>query len=211
MVSHLGTFFLVSAVVIVTPGPDTALTIRNTLFGGRRGGVFTAIGVSTGQATWAIGAAAGVTAILQTAHVVSDVVRLAGAAYLIFLGAQALRATWKADRETIQVPAGRLSSRLAGPVALRQGLVSNLTNPKMAIFFTSLLPQFAAPGARAFVALLSLGFAFSVMTLAWLTSYAVVVAKIGDFLRGPAVRRVLEALTGMALIGLGLQIAWELG
>jgi threonine/homoserine/homoserine lactone efflux protein len=104
-----------------------------------------------------------------------------------------------------------LSSRLAGPVALRQGLVSNLTNPKMAIFFTSLLPQFAAPGARAFVALLSLGFAFSVMTLAWLTSYAVVVAKIGDFLRGPAVRRVLEALTGMALIGLGLQIAWELG
>jgi threonine/homoserine/homoserine lactone efflux protein len=210
MVSHLRTFFLVSAVVIVTPGPDTALTIRNSLFGGRRGGVFTAVGVSTGQATWAIAAAAGVTAILQPAHTVFDAVRFAGAAYLIFLGAQALRATWKADRETVQVPAGHLSTRLAGPVALRQGLVSNLTNPKMAIFFTSLLPQFAAPGAPAFVALLSLGFAFSVMTLAWLTSYAVVVSKTGDFLRRPAVRRALEALTGIALIGLGLRIAWEL-
>jgi threonine/homoserine/homoserine lactone efflux protein len=211
MVRHLGTFLTVSALVIVTPGPDTALTIRNTLLGGRRGGLFTAVGVSTGQATWAFGAAVGVAALLQAAHPVFTTIRLAGALYLILLGGQALLAAWRAHRVAARVPAGSVpNSELAAPVALRQGLISNLTNPKMAIFFTSLLPQFAAPDAPAFVALLSLGVAFSLMTLVWLTSYAIVVAKTGDFLRRPAVRRTLEALAGFALVGLGLGILLEL-
>jgi threonine/homoserine/homoserine lactone efflux protein len=159
MVSHLGTFLAVSAVVIVTPGPDTALTMRNTLFGGRGRGVLTAIGVSTGQATWALSAAVGITALIRSAQPVFTAIRLAGALYLIFL--------------------------------------------------TSLLPQFAAPDAPAFVSLVSLGVAFSLMTLVWLTTYALVVARTQEFLRRPGVRRTLEILTGAALVGLALHIIWE--
>jgi threonine/homoserine/homoserine lactone efflux protein len=94
-------------------------------------------------------------------------------------------------------------------VALRQGLISNLTNPKMIAFFPALLPQFAPRGHGAFVVLLSLGLLFSTMTLVWLSGYAVVVAKAGDFIRRRAVRRTLEALTGLVLIGLGLRLATE--
>jgi threonine/homoserine/homoserine lactone efflux protein len=209
MVNQLAAFFGVSAIVIVTPGPDTALTIRNTLLGGRLGGIFTAIGVSSGQATWAVAAAAGIAALLHTSPPVFTAIRLGGAGYLIFLGAQGLVAALKSERTPALASTAHRVPRLAPHLALRQGLVSNLTNPKMAVFFTSLLPQFAPSGDGAFIVLLALGVAFSLMTLLWLTSYAVIVAKAGDFLRRPAARRTLEALTGSALVALGFRIAWE--
>jgi threonine/homoserine/homoserine lactone efflux protein len=207
MVPHLAAFFTVSVIVIVTPGPDTVLTIRNTLFGGRQGGIFTALGVSSGQATWAVAAAAGVAALLRTP--VFTGIRIAGAAYLMFLGAQALGAALKSERTPMQVPAAQAVPRIDPAVAIRQGLVSNLTNAKMVVFFTSLLPQFAPRGDPGFMVLLGLGLAFSLMTLLWLTSYAVFVAKTGDFLRRPAARRTIEALTGSVLVALGIRIAWE--
>ena len=207
MLDHLAAFFLVSAVVIVTPGPDTALTIRNTLFGGRLGGVFTAAGVSTGQATWALAAAAGVAALLQTAEPVYVGIRLAGAAYLILLGIQAVVAGVAREPETASAPAVR-QALLTAPVALRQGLISNLTNPKMAIFFTSLLPQFVSRRSP-FLGLIALGLVFSTMTLLWLTAYAFTIAKTGDFLRRPAMRRALELITGTALVVLAARIIWE--
>jgi threonine/homoserine/homoserine lactone efflux protein len=92
---------------------------------------------------------------------------------------------------------------------LRQGLVGNLTNPKMMAFFPALLPQFVSPGGGAFVAFLLLGFLFSSMTLLWLTGYAFAVAKAGDLLLRGGVRRVLEAATGVVLIALGLRLATE--
>jgi threonine/homoserine/homoserine lactone efflux protein len=206
-VPHLAAFFTVSAIVIMTPGPDTILTIRNTLLGGRRGGIFTALGVSSGQATWAAAAAAGVTALVRTP--VFTAIRIAGAAYLMFLGAEALGAALKSERTPVLAPAAHPLRRLDSAVALRQGLVSNLTNAKMVVFFTSLLPQFAPRRDPAFTVLLGLGTVFSLMTLVWLTCYAVLVAKMGDFLRRPAARRTLEALTGSALVALGIRIAWE--
>jgi threonine/homoserine/homoserine lactone efflux protein len=94
-------------------------------------------------------------------------------------------------------------------VALRQGLISNLTNPKMIAFFPALLPQFALHGQGAFAVLLIFGLLFSTMTLVWLSAYAFAVAKVGDFIRRRLVRRTLEALTGVVLIGLGLRLATE--
>jgi threonine/homoserine/homoserine lactone efflux protein len=213
MVDHLAAFFGVSAIVIVTPGPDTALTIRNTLFGGRRGGVFTALGVFGGQATWAIAAAAGIAAILQASATAFLAVRIVGATYLTLLGAQALVAAARSERSPILEGATVSGPRLAAPVALRQGLVSNLTNPKMAAFFTGLLPQFAprGPGNLGFATMLALGIVFCLMTLVWLTSYACFVARVGDFLRRPRIRRALEALTGSSLIALGLRLAFDRG
>jgi threonine/homoserine/homoserine lactone efflux protein len=199
VLAQAAAFLGVSALVIVTPGQDTALTIRNSLVGGRRGGVQTAVGVALGQLVWALATSVGVAAVLRASEPAFLALRLLGAAYLLYLGAQAL---WSALRREPDhaAPAGRSH----GP-ALRQGFVSNLGNPKMAVFFTSLLPQFAG----SFSGLIALGLVFSTMTLVWLAGYALAVAKAGDLLRRPRVRRSIEAVTGTVLVALGLRLATE--
>jgi len=199
----LAAFLAVSIVVIVTPGQDTALTIRNTLVGGRTSGISTAIGVASGQAVWALATSAGLAALLVASEPVFASLRLIGAAYLVILGLQALRSAFgRVDRR----PAGSLGHPVARRRALGQGLLSNLGNPKMAIFFTSLLPQF---GGSTFTSLMLLGLLFCALTLAWLSLYAVVVARAGEVLRRPRVRRALEASTGTVLVALGLRLAAE--
>jgi threonine/homoserine/homoserine lactone efflux protein len=134
-------------------------------------------------------------------------VRLAGAAYLVFLGLQALRAAlFSRGRSGSPSPSGAGSGRGR---AYRQGLLSNLGNPKIVVFFLSLLPQFIDRGQASFGRLLLLGLIFCSITLTWLTLYAVVVARVGDFLRRDQVRRGLEASTGLVLIGLGVRLATE--
>ena len=191
-------FFGVSALVIVTPGQDTALTIRNTLRGGRRGGVFTALGVSTAQCVWAAATSAGLAALLVASEPVFLGLRWFGAAYLVFLGLQSLVRAARGAAATHERPRRSRS-------AYRQGLVSNLGNPKMAIFFTSLLPQFA----HSFAGLLVLGIVFAALTLTWLSGYAFAVAKAGDALLRPAVRRAIDAVVGAVLVAFGARLATE--
>lgn len=201
-------FLGVSILVIVTPGPDTALTIRNTLLGGRRGGVFAALGVATGQLVWAVCTSAGIVALLVASEPVFQTVKLLGAAYLVFLGCQALCAAWRGDWSAPAVARAQ-RPRLGAAASFRQGVVSDLGNPKMAVFFASLLPQFTPDGGASFSALLVLGTVFSALTFAWLAAYAVVIARVGDVLRRPPIRRAIEAVTGALLIALGLRIATE--
>jgi threonine/homoserine/homoserine lactone efflux protein len=196
----------VSAVVIVTPGPDTAVTIGGALSGGRRGGLCTALGVVCGQATWTLAASAGMSALLVASEPAFLAVKYAGAAYLLFLGLQAVRAALRREAGPGGASAGSAPPQRRGPVSCwRRGLLSDLGNPKMAVFFTSLLPQF---GTR-FAVLALLGLAFCAMTLTWLACYAVAVARMGDLLRRSRARRWLDAVTGAALIGFGLRLATE--
>jgi threonine/homoserine/homoserine lactone efflux protein len=199
------TFLGVSILVIVTPGPDTALTIRNSVRGGRLGGIGTALGVSTGQLIWAVATSVGLVAVLLASEPVFRAVRLAGALYLIWLGLQSLRAAlWtRGSRPLGEISGAPLSAR----AAFVQGIVNNLGNPKMAVFFASVLPQFTAPGQGMGSALVLLGFVFSVMTLAWLTTYAVVIATAGRLLRVSRVQRSIEAVSGVVLVGLGARVA----
>ena len=201
--AHLAAFLAVSAVVIVAPGQDTALTIRNSLLGGRSAGIGTAAGVALGQATWAIAASVGVTALLRASEPTFVALRLAGAAYLVLLGLRSLVDVVRGHSHPAR--GHEHSARLRPRKAWRQGVISNLGNPKMAIFFTSLLPQFGS----SFSALLGLGLAFAAMTLTWLTGYAIVVSKAGDFLRRTRIRRALDAVTGAVLVALGLKVAAE--
>jgi threonine/homoserine/homoserine lactone efflux protein len=198
-------FLGISALVIVTPGQDTVLTIRNTLLGGRAGGTFTAVGVAFGQAIWTLAASAGVTALLLASEPAFAAVRLAGAAFLIYLGIQALVAAARTGtaRSVVDGRARGLTPR----AALRQGLVSNLGNPKMAVFFTSLLPQFVPAGPTAFLNMLGLGLVFCYMTLAWLSVYAVVVGRAGDVLERPMIRRALDGVVGTVLVAFGIRLA----
>jgi threonine/homoserine/homoserine lactone efflux protein len=195
----------VAVLVIVTPGPDTALTIRNTLLGGRSGGVATAFGVVTGQAVWALATSVGVAALLVASEPAFLALKFVGAAYLIYLGLQALHGAFR--HRGVDASAEVTRGQLAPTAAYRQGVVSNLGNPKMAAFFPSLLPQFAPGGEASFWGLLALGLLFCALTLVWLTGYAFAVAKAGDLFRRPHIRRTIEGVTGAVLIGLGVRLA----
>jgi threonine/homoserine/homoserine lactone efflux protein len=191
-------FLALAAVVIVVPGPDTALTIRNSLLGGRGNGVRTALGVATGQALWTLAASAGLAALLAASEPVFVALRVVGAAYLVWLGVQALLAALRGRRERATPGAG--SRR-----GYRQGLLSNLGNPKMAVFFTSLLPQFGS----GFGELLGLGLVFCSLTLVWLSAYALFVARARRLFSHTRVLRALDAVTGTALVAFGIRLAAE--
>jgi threonine/homoserine/homoserine lactone efflux protein len=196
-VTGLLAFVGVALVVIVTPGPDTALTIRNTLAGGRAAGVRTALGVVCGQASWAVAASLGVAALLVASEPVFVALKLAGAGYLVVLGVQSLLAAVRAR----ELPSHAARRGRGGE--LRQGLFSNLANPKMAVFFTSLLPQFAG----SLLGLLGLGLVFCTLTGLWLAAYATAIARAGDVLRRGAARRAIDAVAGTALIAVGIRLA----
>src|SRR6266508_1028769 len=199
-------FVTVSLAVIVTPGQDTALTIRNTLSGGRRGGVFTALGVVSGQLTWTLATCAGLAALLLASEKALRALKLAGAAYLVYLGGQSLLEAIRGHPR----PSGRddrRPRRVSTATAYRQGLVSNLGNVKIALFFTSLLPQFISADQASAWQLFPLGGALASKTLAWLTAYAFVLAKARDLLRRDRVRRALDAAMGAVLVAFGARVA----
>jgi threonine/homoserine/homoserine lactone efflux protein len=199
-VGELAAFLGIAILVIVTPGQDTALTIRNTMLGGRPAGVGTAAGVAAGQACWTVAASIGLAALLVASEPVFVALKLVGAAYLVYLGLQALRHAIRPGARAVERAGG---SPLAASRAFRQGLLSNLGNPKMAIFFTSLLPQFGS----SFWSLLALGLLFCSLTLAWLSAYSFAVARAGNLLRRSRVRRALDAFTGTCLVAFGIRLA----
>jgi RhtB (resistance to homoserine/threonine) family protein len=197
---QLGAFLVVAAVVVITPGVDMALVTRNALMYGRRAAVMTALGINVGIFFWVMAAVFGLAAVVSTSAEAFTVVKLAGALYLIYLGVQALRFGHRV---------GTVASRaLSGRHALRQGLVSNLLNPKIAVFFTSLLPQFVDANAAA-RELLVLGLLFNAMGICWLLVYAAMAARGRDVLARPRVKRALDRVTGIVLIGLGARLAFE--
>ena len=209
MTGSLLAYLLISLLVIITPGPDTALTVRNTLLGGRSNGIATALGVSAGQLIWVLATSVGLVAVLLASEQIFNAVRLAGAAYLVWLGIQTFWGVFKpgnAPDSESPPSTHRHSPRLAG---FRQGLISDLSNPKMAAFFASVLPQFAPEGQGMLSSLVLLGLVFVAMTLVWLTLYAVVIASAGDAFRRSRLRRTIEGIMGATLIGLGLRVAYE--
>jgi threonine/homoserine/homoserine lactone efflux protein len=199
-VGELAAFLGIAILVIVTPGQDTALTLRNSLLCGRRAGVATSAGVGAGQACWTVAASVGLAALLVASEPVFVGLKLVGAAYLVYLGLQALRHAFRPLAEDVRRSAG---SPLAAARAFRQGLLSNLGNPKMAVFFTSLLPQFGS----SFWSLLALGLLFCSLTFAWLSAYSFAVARAGDLLRRPRIRRPLDAIAGTLLVAFGIRLA----
>jgi threonine/homoserine/homoserine lactone efflux protein len=189
-------FLLVAAVVIVSPGPDFALTVHRTVTGGRRAGFATALGVVSGQIVWGVATAAGLAALLVASRPAFVALRFVGAAYLVWLGIEAFVSAWRGGERPVRERRGS---------GYRQGLLSNVGNPKMAIFFTSLLPQFG----HTFAGLLPLGLVFCSMTFAWLCAYSIAIARAGDVLRRSRVRRTLDAVAGTVLVAFGVRLATE--
>ena len=190
---HVLPFLVVAVIVVVTPGVDMALVTKNALVHGRRAALATAFGVNVGIALWTLAAALGVAAVVRASAEAFDVVKFAGAVYLVYLGIQSLR-----RRERAAVARRRMSP-------FRQGLISNALNPKIAVFFTSLLPQFG----HSLPALLVLGAIFNAIGVVWLTVYALAAARGRAALQRPRVRDALDYVSGVVLVGLGVRLAFE--
>jgi threonine/homoserine/homoserine lactone efflux protein len=195
----------VAGVIVVLPGPDMALVLRNGVALGRRAALESALGITTGLLVWAVAAAVGIAALLHASATAFTALKLAGAVYLGWLGLRALRDAW---RGATALPDDPARERSAGS-PFRQGLLSNLFNPKIAIVFTTLIPQFVAPGAGAALQTAVLTLVFIAMGLAWLTAYALLVARVGGLLRRRTVQRVVNAAVGTVLAAFGLRLAFE--
>ena len=199
-------FLAVSAVVIVAPGPDMALVGRNALLGGRRVAVSTAVGVVLGLAVWSLAASVGVAALLRRSEPAFVALKIVGAVYLVWLGVQALRIA-------LQRAAGRGRSAAVPPAsavgrAARFGRGSSATSrtPRSRCSSRASCRSSHRP-ARASRCCLSLGLVFCLMTLVWMAGYGVFVAKAGDVLRRPRIRRAMEGISGTVLIAFGVRLA----
>jgi len=197
------------ALLTVLPGPDVALVTRTALAHGRRAAFGAALGISTGCLAWGLAVAAGLAAVLAASPVLFTAVRWAGAAYLVGLGMRTWWATLRGRNGAWPPPGPVTSSSGAAPIAAgwRTGLVGNLLNPKIAVFYTGLLPQLVPPGWAPAPTLVGLVLAHDLMGLAWLNGYAWMLHRGRGVLDRPRPRRVVERLTGSALIGFGVRVA----
>jgi len=214
MTTVLPAFALASTLLILAPGPDSLLVLRNTLRHGRRAGWVTATGTMSGLLAWAAAAAFGLSALLQVSHLGYDVLRLAGACYLLWLGVSSLwpsRGTHGGPAAEAEAtgPADPAPARAGWRRVYLNGLLSNLFNPKIGVFFVAFLPGFIPAGAPAPLFPLVLGLWFIAETGAWLATLAWMAARGAGWLRRSTVQRWLERVTGVALIGFGLRLATQ--
>lgn len=192
----------VLALLTISPGADMALVAKITLERGRSAALLATVGICSGLLVHATASALGLSVILATSAEAFAFVKIAGAAYLAYLGVQALRSSFRHD--TSEAPAPR---RGANPYL--QGVFSNVLNPKVAVFYLTFLPQFMTPGDNVLVRSLAFAVVHGVMGIAWLTAYAYALTRISALLGGAGVRRWLERFTGGVLIALGARLALE--
>ena len=206
--SAYGSFLLFAVALVLVPGPDVAVTMRNTLTGGRARGAWTAVGITTSNAVQGLAAAAGLGALVVRSQPLFEAIRWAGVAYLGYLGVQALRsaAAGRYPDEEL-APEARPAQRLAG---WRQGFLSNVTNPKVLVFYLAVLPQFIGPDAGV-PAMVLLALTHAVLSLLYLLLLVAGMHRARAVLGRRPVRRALDAVTGTVLLGFGVRLATERG
>jgi len=194
----------------IAPGPDMALVTTTSLSRGRKAAIRTSLGISTGTMIWATLSGLGVAALLQASAEAFTVIRLAGAAYLCLLGARAILAAihWRSEPPA---EARRSPRSLGRGRSFRQGLLTNLLNPKVGLFYTTLVPQLVDPGDPIALVSVFVGLAHATIGLAWLSLLAMVVDRAGDVLRRPRIRRGLSCVTGAVLVAFGLRVVADPG
>ena len=202
MLHTLLTFLPVAVLLSMTPGVATALVVRNAARGGRRHALQTTFGNSVGVLAWGCFAAAGIAALVATSAEVFDAVKLAGAAVLLLIG---LRSLLGRDH----APADRGAPTASGRAAFREGLVTSLANPKLAVFFVALFPQFIPRGAAVLPCALAMATVIVAVDLIWYSALALLVATARKAFADGGWGRRIERLTGAVLIGLGIRLAFE--
>lgn len=202
---RLYAFIGVAALLTIIPGADMALVTKNVLTVGRKRAMLTIVGICAGCVIHATASALGLSAILATSATAFNVVKTLGAGYLIWIGVQSIRESRNAAAP-IQSNASSKRARF-GPFL--QGFLTNILNPKVAVFYLTFLPQFISPGDPVLKRSLLLASLHIAMGFVWLTAYAWFIDRVGAVLTRPRVKMWLEGVTGGLLIALGARLAWE--
>jgi threonine/homoserine/homoserine lactone efflux protein len=204
MLLSLGAFAIAATLIVLLPGPDTLVVLRNLVRSGRSGAVRTVLGVLTGLTVWVITAALGLSAVLRASHEAYLALRVAGALYLLWLGVQSLR-TRSAALDALDAPSRRSLVGTGYPA----GLATNLLNPKVGVFFVTFLPGFVPAGFPVGWVSLLLGAVFVVLTVGYFALLIAASGPITRLLTTGRVRRRIERVTGLVLIGFGLRLGLE--
>ncbi|WP_410567873.1 LysE family translocator [Amycolatopsis sp. cmx-4-61] len=204
--SSYGSYLVIVVLIVLAPGPDTMVMLKNALSGGFRGGLLASLGIFTGNAVQGSAAALGLGVLVARSQPVFLALKWAGAAYLVFLGVQALRGAFRGNYYVVEAAQRR---RGGGFRRFREGFLSNITNPKVLVLYLSVLPQFLDPARTTTADALALAYTVAVLGVVWLLVLLAFVHRVRVWLERRRVRRALDGVTGTALLGFGAALALE--
>ncbi|MBX9975128.1 LysE family translocator [Cytobacillus firmus] len=199
------TFLVLSLFVVMSPGIDTALITKRTIADGRTDGYKMGLGITAGSLVHTFAAAFGLSAILMQSAAAFEIIKYAGAVYLIYLGLSSFISMKKKKDAGIET---EVKSDLKKS-AFKQGLLSNVLNPKVAMFFLTFLPQFVKTGENASQQLIIMGIIYTLLSISWFFTYVYFINYMREWLMSPKVQRVMDKATGLVLIGFGLKLALD--
>lgn len=199
------TFLILSLFVVMSPGIDTALITKRTISDGRTDGYKMGLGITAGSLVHTFAAAFGLSAILMQSAAAFEVIKYAGAVYLIYLGSSSFISLKKKKNSDIETEVKTDIKKSA----FKQGLLSNVLNPKVAMFFLTFLPQFVKAGENAQQQLIIMGIIYTLLSISWFFLYVFFINYLRDWLMSPKVQRVMDKATGVVLIGFGLKLALD--
>ncbi|HFU7054100.1 TPA: LysE family translocator [Bacillus cereus] len=207
MIENFFLFIIMSICLIILPGPDTAMATKNTLVAGKMGGVKTVFGTCVALLIHTLAAVIGLSALIVKSALLFSIFKYVGALYLIYIGIKALLAV--RNKEGVDTNDISLNHENEHISCFRQGFLTNLLNPKIAVFFLTFLPQFLNPNHNTFIQLLVMGLTYLVLTVIWFAFYIFLIDKISAFMKKPKTQRYIQGLTGIVLIGFGIKLAFE--
>ena len=206
MSSALASFiaFVAGAVVLVLlPGPDTLVVMRSVLRGGRHGGIRASAGVLCGLMVWIAVSVLGLSAMLHASHIGYEILRIVGACYLIWIGLQSVRSLLR------EIPASTDNTRFTGSGGFVAGFLTDVLNPKIGVLFIGFLPGFVPDGYPVTTTTLALGAIYLALTAVYFALLVAAAGKIQTWMQTPRIRRRLDAIAGVTLIGFGIRLATE--
>jgi threonine/homoserine/homoserine lactone efflux protein len=203
-----GAFLAVAIVLVLVPGPDFAVVTKNTLAADRWRGGWAALGVTSSNAVQGAAAAAGLGAVIVRMQPLFEAIKWAGACYLVYLGVQSLRSAVRGQYPPLEAGGGPPRPGGAALAGWRQGFLSNITNPKVLVFYLAVLPQFL-PGHAGVAVLLAFALSHAMLSLGYLLLLTLALQRARPILERRRVRRALDATTGAVLIGFSARLVAE--
>lgn len=201
-------FILMSILLVILPGPDTGLATNNTIIYGKIGGIRTVFGITTGLVIHTSAAVLGLSAIIVKSAFLFSVFKYVGALYLIYLGIMALW-TIKNKRTSIDSDPALRNNKFQNASCFRQGFLTNLLNPKVAVFFLTFLPQFVVADKNVLIQFLMMGGIYIILTLIWFMLYVNFINYINVWMKKPSTQHFIQGISGVILVGFGIKLALE--
>ncbi|MFD0824730.1 LysE family translocator [Neobacillus sp. M.A.Huq-85] len=200
-------FVLMCIFFIILPGPDTAISTKNTITAGKVGGLKTVLGICCALLIHTSAAVLGLSAIIVKSALLFSVFKYVGAVYLLYLGVKTL---WSLKKKEVAASVEmNKKSKMVSTSCFKQGFLTDLLNPKVAILFLTFFPQFVDPGSNTFLPFVIMGTTYTVMTALWSLLYVYLINHISAFMKKPKTQNIIEGITGTILIGFGIRLFLE--